>query len=110
MVERGSLPKPLEDYGLRVNSHYITTPMADQGMSFFVKNIQTCRLRFFIVSLGALINHKKFQGDSNEDYNRKQGQKLNILEKTISDGPSANLRPLFNSNVTKVSIIKWSQN
>jgi hypothetical protein len=28
------------------------------------KNIQTCLLRFFIVSLGALINHNKFQHDS----------------------------------------------
>ena len=32
------------------------------------------------------------------------------LKKNISDGPSANLSPLFNSNVTKVSVIKWSQN
>ena len=29
---------------------------------------------------------------------------------TICDGPRANLRPLFNSNVTQVSVIKWSQN
>ena len=61
---------------------------------------------FFIVSLGALINHKHFQSD----YNRKRAQKQNIPEKNNSDGPSANLRPLFNSNVTKVSVIKWSQN
>ena len=27
-----------------------------------------------------------------------------------SDGPSVNLRQLFNSNITKVSVIKWSQN
>ena len=46
----------------------------------------------------------------NRDYNGKRAQKQNILEKTISDGPSANLRPLFNSNVTKVSVLKWSQN
>ena len=46
----------------------------------------------------------------NRDYNRKRAQKRNIHEKTISDGPSANLRPLFNSNVTKVSVIKWSHN
>ena len=46
----------------------------------------------------------------NGDYNRKKGQQLNILEKTILDGPSANLRPLFNSNMTKVSVIQWSQN
>ena len=35
---------------------------------------------------------------------------MNILEKTISDGPSAYLRPLFNSNMTRVSVIKWSEN
>ena len=59
-------------------------------MSIFIKNIQTCRLTVFIVSFGA--------------------PKHNILEKNISDGPSANLRPLFNSNVTKVSVIMWTQN
>ena len=32
------------------------------------------------------------------------------LKKSIYDGPSANLRPLFNSNLTKVYVIKWSQN
>ena len=37
-------------------------------------------------------------------------KKQNILEKALSDGPSANLRPLFNSKVTKVSVLKWSQN
>ena len=30
--------------------------------------------------------------------------------KSISNGVSANLRSLFNSNVTKISVIKWSQN
>ena len=29
--------------------------------------------------------------------------------KKISYGPSANLRPLHNSNVVKVSIVKWTQ-
>jgi hypothetical protein len=29
--------------------------------------------------------------------------------KTISDSPSANPRPLFNNNVTKVYVMKWSQ-
>ena len=37
-------------------------------------------------------------------------QKQNILKKALSDGPSVNLRPLFNSNMTKVSVIKCSQN
>ena len=32
-----------------------------------------------------------------------------ILKKTFSDGPSANLRLFHNSNVAKVSIVKWSQ-
>ena len=31
--------------------------------------------------------------------------KQNIHEKNISDDAGANLRPLFNSNVTKVSVI-----
>ena len=31
-------------------------------------------------------------------------------QKALSDGPSVNLRPLFNSNMAKVSVIKWSQN
>ena len=44
----------------------------------------------------------------NGDYNGKQAKKQNVLEKNISDGPSANLSPLFNSNVTKVSVRKWS--
>ena len=30
-------------------------------------------------------------------------------KKTLSDSPNANLRPLHNSNVAKVSIVKWSQ-
>ena len=30
-------------------------------------------------------------------------------QKTLSDGPSANLRPLHNSNLAKVMIVKWSQ-
>ena len=33
----------------------------------------------------------------------------NILRKVLSNGPSENLRPLYNSNVAKVSIVKWSQ-
>ena len=36
--------------------------------------------------------------------------KQNILKKALSDGPSLNLRPLFNSTMTQVSVIKWSQN
>ena len=32
----------------------------------------------------------------------KQALKQNILEKALSDGPSEILRPLYNSNVTKV--------
>ena len=46
----------------------------------------------------------------NRDYNRKCAQKKNFLKKELSDGPSVNLRPLFHSNTTKVSVIKWSQN
>ena len=75
------------------------------------------------MSLGALINQKKNQSDistvswskfeikfivrntiGNEPKNRTS------LNKSIYDGPSVNLRPLFNSNLTKVYVIKWSQN
>ena len=45
----------------------------------------------------------------NGDFNGKRAKKHNILKKALSDGPSANLRPLYNSNVAKVSIVKWSQ-
>ena len=31
-------------------------------------------------------------------------------KKALSNGPTVNLRPLFNSNMTKVFVIKWSQN
>ena len=34
---------------------------------------------------------------------------MNILEKALADGPSENLKPLYNSNVAKVLIVKWSQ-
>ena len=33
-----------------------------------------------------------------------------MLRKALSEGPRAFLRPLYNSNVAKVSIVKWSQN
>ena len=33
-----------------------------------------------------------------------------ISQKALSDGVLANLRPLYNSNMSKVSIVKWSQN
>ena len=36
--------------------------------------------------------------------------KTEYPQKALSDGPSVNLRPLFNSNMTKVYVIKWSQN
>ena len=36
-------------------------------------------------------------------------KKTNILKKTLYDGPSANLRPHYDSNVAKVNIIKSSQ-
>ena len=32
------------------------------------------------------------------------------LKKTLYDGSFANLRPLYNSNMAKVSIVKWSWN
>ena len=46
----------------------------------------------------------------NRDYKRKCAQKQNILKNALSDCPSANVRPLFNSNMTKVSVLNWSQN
>ena len=39
----------------------------------------------------------------------ENGATKNILIKALSDGPSANLRPLHNSNVAKVTFVKWSQ-
>ena len=36
--------------------------------------------------------------------------KTEYPQNAFSDGPSVNLRPLFNSNMTKVYVIKWSQN
>ena len=33
-----------------------------------------------------------------------------MLREALSHGPSANLRPLYDSNVAKVSILKWYQN
>ena len=45
------------------------------------------------------------------NFNGKQAPPpKNILRKVLSNGPSENLRPLYHSNVTKVSIIKWFQN
>ena len=73
----------------------------------------------FIVCLGALIKHKIFQSDNSTKFTIKFTMKITIenkpknrisLKKNISDGPSATLKLLFNSNVTKVYVIKWSQN
>ena len=36
--------------------------------------------------------------------------KQNFLKTELYDGPSVNLRPLFNSNMTQLSVIKRSQN
>ena len=40
----------------------------------------------------------------------KMSQKHNMLRKVLSDSPGAVMRPLYNSIVAKVSIVKWSQN
>ena len=71
----------------------------------------------FIVSLGALISHKKNYSmiaqhlyglnlilNLDSDFNGKCSQKQNILKKALSDGHSANLSPRFNSNMAKVSV------
>ena len=71
---------------------------------------------FFIVSFCALISHKKFQHDSlTPSWSKFEieftiGITIGNEPKNISDGPSANLRPLFNIKVPKVSVLKWSQN
>ena len=49
------------------------------------------------------------QKDGHCDSMKASAQRTNAL-KTISDGPSANLRPIFDRNVTKVSVIKLSRN
>ena len=36
--------------------------------------------------------------------------KTKYFQKTLSTGILSNPRPLFNSNMEKVSIVKWSQN
>ena len=78
----------------------------------------------FIVRFGAMINHKQFQSDSSTPslpkftIKFKMGitignnpkNRISYKKKTMSDGPSANLKPLFKSSVTKVSVIKRSQN
>ena len=48
-------------------------------------------------------------GPPYKNFNGKQAPKNNILKKALSDGPSENLRPLYNSNVAKVLMVKWSQ-
>ena len=45
------------------------------------------------------VNFLGDNGDSNEKWSFKK----------ISYGPSANMRQLHNSNVAKVSIVKWTQ-
>ena len=40
----------------------------------------------------------------------ENGPKIkNTSKKTLSDGFFGNLRPLYNGNMAKVSIVKWSQ-
>ena len=39
----------------------------------------------------------------NGNYYGKEAQKQNILENSLSDGPSSILTPLYNSNVAKLS-------
>ena len=36
--------------------------------------------------------------------------KKKIFSKALSVGSSTNMRPLYNSNMAKVSVVKWSQN
>ena len=63
----------------------------------------------FVSSLAIIFLVKVKILGGNGDFNGKWTYKLNILKKALSDGLSANLRPLYNSNVAKVSIVKWSQ-
>ena len=41
---------------------------------------------------------------------KNQKKKKKMLRNALSDGPSAPLRPLYNSNMAEVSTVKWSQN
>ena len=43
------------------------------------------------------------------DFQWETSLKKNIPIQVLSDGPSANLRPLYNSNMAKVGIVMWSQ-
>ena len=77
----------------------------------------------FLLSLGALIKQQqKNQSDSFTPLWSKFSIKFTMgitkgnepknrisFKKNISNGPSANLRPVFISNVTKVYVKKWSQ-
>ena len=44
------------------------------------------------------------------NYHGNRAKKTKHLKKSFSDGFFANLRPLYDSNVTRVSIVKLSQN
>ena len=59
--------------------------------------------------IAQLIHGLNLQFIYNRDYIRKCAQKK-YPWKALSDGPSENVRSLFNSNMTKVYFIKWSQN
>ena len=76
-----------------------------------------------IVSLGVLINHKQISAWYPYSFLCSIVIEVmiriaigNILEepsippKTLSGGPNAILIPLYNSNLAKVYIVKWSQN
>ena len=54
----------------------------------------------FLVKVAILVHNGDFDGIWSKKKN---------IKKIHSYGPSANLRPLHNSNVAKVSIVKWSQ-
>ena len=75
-----------------------------------------CQMTILLMALNGsdVMLHSLCRGDNkvrnNWLYDGLQANKQKILKKAPSDGPSAILRPLFNSNLKRVYIIKWSQN
>ena len=63
----------------------------------------------FVFSL-ALIFPVSVKILSQWEFQWEMGLKIKYALKTLSDGIFANLRPLYNSNMAKVYIVKWCHN
>ena len=88
---------------------FISQPYAFRMFLICSLQMSDSKTVFFLLLSSLIISREVIFLGSNRDFNGKWGLKVNILKKTLSDGPSADLRPLYNCNVAKVSIIMWSQ-